>query len=145
VETSLYTRYILFSGSGFHLSAFSNHLLGLSAYLYETANAIETGYNVPFNTFNQLGFSFHYSKYKFIPALYFYGGYIFALNFYGTPLHRVSLHVSASWILSKKIRAVIGLNWDDRILKPGGSYYSKTTTVFHPDRTFFSLGVSYFF
>ena len=143
ITTSFDTRYILFSKSDFRLFALSNHLLDLSVYFYETVNAIGTGYNVPFNTLNQLGLSFHYSRYKFIPALYLYGSYGFALNFYGTPLHVVSLHVSASWVLSEKVRAVVGLNWRDRILKPISSHFTKTTTVFHADRTFFSLGVSY--
>ena len=142
---SLTTQYKLFSLGGVNVSSVSDHYLDLDMYLYETATADQTRYNVPLNVFNQLGFSVRYSRYSFVPLLFMYGGYNFALNFKRTPFHTVSLHTSASWFVGKNIRVVVGLNWRDRILKPLNSAEVADTQIFHPDRTFFSLGGSYSF
>ena len=142
---SFNTSYGLFSNSDFNLSTISTHSLDLSFYIYEMANAQKTGYNVPFATFNQLGFQVRYSKYAFIPALFFYGSHNFAVNYNGTPFHSVSLNMSAAWSINKKIKIVAGLNWGDRILKPKNSALVVDTVVFHADRTFLSFGASYSF
>ena len=142
---SLSTNYIMLSQTNFQLSAVSSHFVDLDWYLYETMNARGTYYNVPLNMFNQLGFKVRSFPYSYVPTLFFYGGYNFALNFKGTPFHAVSLHTSAVWTIGKNTRISAGLNWGDRILKPKGTALVENTNLLHPDRTFFSLGGSYSF
>ena len=145
VGASLSMNYIMLSQVNFQLSAISSHFVDLDWYLYEAMNAQSTYYNVPLNVFNQLGFKLHYSAYSYVPALFVYGGYNFALNFKGTPFHAVSLHTSAVWTIGKNTRISAGLNWGDRILKPKGTALVEKTNLLHPDHTFFSLGGSYSF
>lgn len=138
------TIYKLLSNSYFHLSTISTHFVDLRFYLYETDSPKAPNYNVPFTTFHQFGFQINYpKKSSFIPRLFFYGKYDFSINFKGTPFHHISLSGSLSWSVSKKVTLVAGLNWGDHVLKSQSE--AMDTVIFHPDRTFISLGGSYSF
>ena len=145
VGASLNTSYSLLSNSYFNLSTISTHSLDLNFYIYEMANVNGTAYNIPFTTFNQLGFQFQYLKSAFIPALFFYSSHNFAVNYNSTPFHSVSLNMSAAWSINKKIKIVAGLNWGDRVLKPKDSSLAVDTVVFNADQTYLSFAASYSF
>ena len=146
VGAGLSTTYKLLSAkSDFHLSVGTRHSVTRDFYRYKTANVREVDYNVPWNVFNQLGLEMGYLRYSFIPALFFYGNYRFAINFKDTPFHSFSLNTSAVWTLSKRISLMASLHWGDRILKPKDSALVPSTQFFHPDRTFFSVGFRYSF
>ena len=144
LRASLEGRYKLLSRSHFSLSFISSGYLDFDYYIYETANADKTVYNIPLNTFGQVGLKMLYSKYSFVPVLFFYSSYSFALDFKGSPYHRLSLNMSAAWSVNKKINIIAGISWGDRILKPKNSY-AIDTVVFDPDRTFMNVGASYSF
>ena len=141
---SLNMSYQMLANSYFHLSAISMHFIDLRLYLYETDSHEAPIYNVPFTTFHQFGFQMNYpKKSSWIPRLFLYGKYDFSLNFKGTPFHYISLSASLSWSVSKKVTLVAGLNWGDHLLKSEADAIN--TDIFHPDRTFISLGGSYSF
>ncbi len=145
VAVGLNTSYAVLSKPDLRFAVVSRHFVKKDFYLYETADIKGEGYNVPWMVFNQLGFSINYSKYFFIPALFFYGDYHFFLNFKNTPFHVVSLSASAVYTVHKKFRFMAGLHWRDRILRPKHSGLVSDVTVFHPDQTFFSVGLTYLF
>ena len=87
LSVDLSTRYRAFSYKSFHLSLISYHLLNFDWYLYDTADQNGTKYNVPLNALNQLGVQLQYSTSPFIPLLYIYGAYNFALNFKSSTFH----------------------------------------------------------
>ena len=142
---SLDTNYNLGFYTNFYLSVVSSHSGGWNFYFYETVNAQKTSYNVPLNIFNLLGLQLKFLKNPLLPTLFFYGSHSFALNSYNTPFHYTSLNTSASWILDKNIRIVVGLNWQDRIFKLQDTASSVSTTLFSSDHTFLSLSGSYSF
>lgn len=139
------TSYKLLSVSNFDLSFVFRSYLDFDYYLYQTANAHNTIYNVPLNMLGQLGFKIHYFKYSFVPALFVYGSYGFSLDYKASTFHKVRVNISASWSVSKKMNIIAGLSWGDRILKP--KYYQSAidTVVFDPDRTFINIGANYSF
>ncbi len=139
------TYKLLPAESDFHLSVRTRHSVTRDFYRYKTANVREIDYNVPWNVFNQLGVEVGYLKYSFIPVLFFYGDYRFAINFKNTPFYFFSLNTSAVWTVFKRISIMASLHWGDRILKPKDSALVPSTQIFHPDRTFFSMGFRYSF
>ena len=148
VTVGLNTAYKVWSqsdGGGGRFSIVSRHFINRDFYLYETADIKGEGYNVPYVIFNQLGFSIDYSKYFLVPTLFFYGDYRFFINFKNTPFHFVSLSASAVYTVHKKFQLMLGLHWRDRILKPKHSALVSEVSLFHPDQTFLSVGVTYFF
>ena len=139
------TSYKLLSVSHFDLSLVFRSYGDFDYYLYQTANAHKTIYNVPLNVLVQLGFKMDYSKYSFVPALFVYGSYGFSLDYKASTFHTVRVNVSASWSVSKKMNIIAGLSWGDRILKPRYSQLAVDTAVFDPDRTFINIGANYSF
>lgn len=139
------TSYKLLSVSHFDLSFVFRSYLDFDYYLYQTANAHKTIYNVPLNIIGQLGFKIHYSKYSFVPALFVYGSYGFSLDYKVSTFHKVRINISTSWSVSKKMNIIAGLSWGDRILKPRYSPLAIDTLVFDPDRTFINIGANYSF
>ena len=137
--------YKLLSVTDFEWFFIFNSYLDFDYYLYQTANAHKTVYNVPLNAFGQLGFKIDYSKYSFVPVLFVYGSYGFSLDYKASTFHRVRVNISASWSVSKKINIIAGLSWGDRILKPKYFQSAIDTVVFDPDRTFINIGANYSF
>jgi len=144
LNTAVSTNYKLPILQSLHTSINSYHSISGNAHVYNTANKNNTAYNVPLNTFHQLGLQIKKPKYPVIPTLFLYGGYNFYLNYYGSVFHSVSLNSSLKWSIKKNIEIITNISWQDRVINRPDTI-KKEVKVFDPDNTYVSLNGRYYF
>ncbi len=146
IEVALDTTYKVLFHPLVQLRLVSSHNVDFNIYLYQTSNKNGLYYNVPITTNHQTGVRISYPKKNpFVPDLFLSGNYQFAINFNGTPFHRVSLDTSSIWSIGEKINIVASIQWSDYILHAQNTALPTHTKVFNPDKTFVSLAANYLF
>ncbi len=120
----------------------ASHSLDFNWYMYQEANQKGTLYNVPLQSSHKIELSLNYSKHSFLPELFLIGKYAVYVNMKKNIFHESALGGGGYWNINKTWKIVASLMWGDNFFKTQGTALTPKTTVFSPDKTFFSIATS---
>jgi len=149
VSGNISVLYFLKRTQNWNLAFVSNHNLAYSQYSQVATDKKGNYYNIPFDVSQRLGLSYRQSYIWQMPSsVSFSVVHYFGVNTIETQVHDVSLRLSSSWKIRKRIFLNTFLNWKDRvyIYNPTDSNIRKKEAVrFNLAHTYFSIGGSYLF